>query len=347
MNIISPVDLAFFNRQLASMVRLQTPLAEGFQVLSRECSGKHFQQILEEIHQKLASGKKLSEALAERSDIFPPTYIALIEAGETSGDLAGALENMADYSETTTELRSIFFNVSIIPIMTSCVIVLILGFLTVFVLPKFKEIFVSLGVDLPPITLMLLTIGSFFNEAASYGGWVVLLGIVVLLLICFIQRPVWFDWILLNLPFVGLLLRSVYYTRFCMTVSHLLRQRIPLPQALGLARGVVPSPIMQGAIEDMQHAVESGQSLAEQARASGVFPETMSWKLSFAEKKGNLVEAFHELHRYFLQYFRMLAPRFMYIIAPCVVLIMGLIVAFVLLSVFLPIFKLQTMLVGG
>jgi type II secretory pathway component PulF len=346
MNIISPADLAFLNRQLASMVRLQTPLAEGFHVLAKESRGKHFQQILEGIHQNLASGKKLSQALAERPDIFPLTYVTLVEAGELSGDLSGALESMADYSETTLELRTSLFNVSIIPIMTSLVVLGVFSFIAVAVLPKFAEIFDSLGVELPLLTAIVL---GFSNFMVSYTLEVLLglLALVAFFAVSFMMRVRWLDWLLLNLPFIGMLLRTVHYTRFCMTVSHLLKHRIPLNKALELSQVAIGSPILRGAILDMKTAVENGKSLAEELRASGIFPETMAWKLAFAEKNGNLVEAFHELHRYFLQYFRMLVPRFVYIAAPCLVLIVGTGVGFIILSVFLPIFKLQAQLAGG
>ena len=343
---ISAEDLVFLNRQLASMVRLKTPLAEGFGVMARECRDPNFQRLVEEVRQQLTNGKKLSEALAVRPEAFPPTYLALIEAGESSGNLTAALESMADYSQTTMELRSSFFEVCQIPILTLCVAAGVFMLLAVAILPRFMESFVALGVELPPVTLFVLGVSRFISDYLPH-----LVGAIAALTLCcwgsWTRRALWLDHLLLNLPFIGELLRTAHYTKLCMTLSHLLSNRVPLNQALGLTEKTFRSPIMRAAIQDLKAAVASGGSFAEQCRQSGVFPETMSWKLAFGEQQGTLVEVLAELHGYFLRLFRDRVTRVTFLFAPCLTILVAIVVGIIALSAFLPIFKLQQMLAGG
>lgn len=337
---ISLQDLAFLNRQLASMVNLKMPLAEGFAVLAKECRGENFRALLEEIHNSLKNGKKLSQALAEKPEIFPAPYVALIEAGETSGDLASALESLADYSETSMEFKNSLVNIAFIPVITALTAVGISAFIFTSIFPKFKEIFASLDVELPWLTGFALSLSEFFMQ---YGQALLLglLGVLFIMVISFVRRAMWLDCVLLNLPFMGEALRTVHYTRFCQTLCHLLKQRIPLNTALALTKNIFRSPVFHAAVEDMKKAVENGESMTEQARAAGIFPETMLWKLSFAEKKGDMVQTLQELQRYLLGYYRMLTSRLIYLLAPCLVIVIALFVGSLVLSVFLPIFKLQ------
>ena len=343
---ISMDDLAFFNRQLASMVRLKTPLAEGIDILARECNTANFKKVLEGIGGELSEGKPLSQALSSRPEVFSPAYIAIVEAAEQSGDIATPLERMADYSETSLELKSSLFYVALIPFITLCSTIVVTLFLVTFILPKFKEIFLSLGAELPGVTLILLDVSNFYMSYHLSISFC-LIFVAMFLLISYWTRAMWLETVLWNLPFIGELIRTSHYTRFCIHLSHLLEQSIPLGKSLELMGLMFKSPLMRGAISDMKEAVENGNSFSEQMKSSGIFPESMVWKISFAEKKGNLAEAFGELHRYFLHYFRALVPRFVYIFGPVLVIGVALFVGFVVTAMFLPIFQLQNHMAGG
>jgi type IV pilus assembly protein PilC len=339
-------ELTFLNRQLASMARLDLPFPQGLKALAEEVEGREFQKLIQEVLADLEEGKLLSEALARQSGVFSDLYLGIVRAGEECGDLAAGLDGLANYSESMLFLQQRVRATLAYPTVALVVALGMIGFVFSSIVPRFGAIFSSLGIEVPALTRFYIGLAQQLHDHLA----VVLVGLFALVVGIIVARRFragarLLRTVALNLPFYGRLLRQVLLVRFCETLQALLRSRVSLVPALGLTAQTLGDNVLRKTVVDMGSAAEEGKRVSDVMRRNSLFPRTFVWKFSMAEEQGTLEPTLGELSRYLDIELKAITTRFSSLLEPFLIALVGIVVGSMVLSVFLPIFKLHGTLV--
>jgi type IV pilus assembly protein PilC len=340
-------ELTFFNRQLASMARLDLSFPDGLKKLSEEVEGTEFRALVLTVHEDLEEGQSLSDALSRHHDVFSELYLGIVRAGEEGGDLASALEGLANYSESMLFLKQRIRAALTYPTVAIGITGAIMYFLLVGILPKFQDVFASLDIELPKLTKFYLSVATTLNEnhLLVLGG----LGLAVIAVLVMRRMDTGarkLRQFALGLPFYGRLLRQVLLLRFCETLRALLASNVSLVPALDLTAKTLGDNLAHQTVSDMRVAAEEGRRVSDVLKRNSIFPKTFVWKFALAEEQGTLEKTLGELSRYLREELHSLTARVTYLLEPFLIALVAILVGSMVLSVFLPIFTLQEKLAG-
>ena len=340
-------DMVLFTRQLATMIGAGIPLLEALEVQAEQIRDKGFKVAITRIAEKVRSGSDLSTALANYPKIFKSIFINMVKAGEASGQLDEILVRLAEYQEASVALKREIKAAMTYPVVSLALITGITLFLMVGILPKFKQIFDSLmasnpNASLPAVTritlglslwmrgnilLMLvstvvLVIGVVMYTRTGVGGW---------------QR----DWLILRLPVFGPLFRKVSMSRFSRTFATLIRSGVPILGALEIVAGTSGNRVVADAVMGAKESVRQGNTLAEPLAASGIFPPMVTRMISIGERTGAMEHLLEKISDFYDQQVKATVASLTSLIEPLMIGVMGVMVGTIVLSVFLPILKIQ------
>ena len=339
---IAPDELAFFHRQLASMARLDLPFSPGLRTLAKEVEGTRFRAVIDDVLEDLEEGKRLSDALARRNDVFSDLYLGIVRAGEESGDLASALDGLANYSESMLFLRQRVKAALAYPTVALLITLGLVFFVFSTIIPRFREVYASLDMDLPRITTVYLEAATLMHQHVNQiVGGILALVVAVLVARRFASGARTLTGFSLNLPFYGKLLRQVLLLRFCETLRALLVSRVSLVPALRLTSRTMGENVLRDTVTDMAVAAEEGKRMSDVLGRNSMFPRTFVWKFALAEEQGTLETTLEELTRYIRMEVSSLTTRLSALLEPFLIAVVGLTVGSVVFSVFAPIFDLQ------
>ncbi|MEK7865568.1 MAG: type II secretion system F family protein [Planctomycetota bacterium] len=342
---ISSEEFVFFQNQIASMCRLDVPLADGLASMAREVRSRRLRALVDQVLLDVQAGLPLSAAVRKFPRVFPDLYVGLIEAGEASGSLSAVLENLGEYSTSRHRIRQRIRVALAYPACLVVVIAVIMGILFWVWLPRFAYIHQALsitGVDLPRPTRVLLNISQFVQES----GPVLLLGVLsavfVLSLLARLPRVrVLGELVAMNLPLIGTVLRRSAWFLFCQTLALLLRAGVTPARSLDLMRQAFALGVLHSVCVDLHRAADNGERLSDEARRGGFFPETLVWKLAFGEQRGDLVATVEELARYYESEARIALDRSGVLVGPILIIVVGVFIGFCYFAIMMPILKLS------
>ncbi|MEW6357087.1 MAG: type II secretion system F family protein [Planctomycetota bacterium] len=342
---IAPDEFLFFNRHLASLARLDLPFRDGLLAMAREANTEEFRRVTKAVAADLEQGVPLADALRKFPNTFSEFYVAAVRAGEQSGNLAGCLDALGRHAHMAYRWRRMLVGVMIYPTVLLTITGLVLLFLFTCIVPRFIPIFDALNVPLPTPTRMLMQISLISHTYAFWIAMDILAVVFIFAVICrYYRRTFFYSRLVLNLPFIGSLARKSALQLFCQMLLALLRGGMSLEPALDLVSRAFGRNVFARAIADMRDAVAEGEGMGEQCKRSGLFPESMAWKLAVMEERGTLEEALEDLSNDLSLDVEIGTQNFGRVILPFIVVFFGLIVGTVVLSIFLPIFKIQQVL---
>lgn len=290
-------QLAFFNRQLASMARLNMPLAKGLRIMAREVSDGHFRGLIESVQHDLEEGKTLQDALAKYPDSFGEIYIELLRAGESTGNLSVILDELTRYTETLARVRTRLRDAMLYPAVVGVLTVLFVCCFFWFIIPQFIELFKSAGlmniVSLP--SRILFGISDFMRNPLTVvfgflGG-----GALVVYTFTKLKRgwETYADY-MFKIPLFGELIRMATLLKVTRTMRDLLVNGVSMVNTLKLTSRVSGDNRIRRKLDEIRAAVEEGGSFSK-ALTGDVFPETMVWKLQMGEEKGIVEDSLAEV----------------------------------------------------
>lgn len=333
-----------FVRELATFLRADIPLLEALGVLSRQEAHPAFRAILTDLYERIKRGESLSHTMTRYPRVFNPILLSMVKVGETGGHLGPILEQMADWMEHEEEMQGEVRSALAYPL-----ILMILGVVTVVVLltvvmPRISLLFVGMESSLPLPTRMLMATGAFFAK----WWWALLLGTVAIVmgLRWVAQRPAVrsrLHGVALKLPVFGLLTVKSALSRFSRANAALLGSGVPLIESLRVVRGLMTNIHLQAMIDKTIDRVTRGQSLAHTLEEYPLVPSSVTHLLSVGERTGRLDEMFGRVAQTFERQTRSQIKVLLGLIAPCLIVFLAVIVAFIALSVLLPIFKMGQM----
>lgn len=335
-------DVAVMTRQLATLVGANIPLVDALAALVDQIENPKLRNILAGVRERVIEGSKLSDALRGHPKIFGDLYVNMINAGESSGALEIVLQRLADFTEGQSKLRSKVIGAMIYPAIMSFVGVALMIMLLTFVVPKVTKIFVDMKATLPLPTRMLMGAS---NAVTDYWYvFVLLVPVAIYGVRRFLNTPggrAWWDKKLLTLPLFGKLNKMVIVSRFTRTLSTLLSSGVPLLTAMDIVRNIITNTRLRAVIEQTRDNVREGQSVADPLRRSGEFPPLVTHMISIGEKTGELEKMLERIADTYDAEVDNTVSTLTTLLEPIMILVMAGIVSFIVMSILLPIIKLN------
>ena len=342
---VKAYQLVVFSRQLATMVDSGIPIVSALDILADQLEDRTFKPILKKMRDDVEAGTSLSEATGRHPKAFSDFFVNMIRAGESSGRLDEILDRVATYIEKVDALQrkvkaSLFY-----PAFVSIMAFAITTFLVVVIVPKFKEIFTALGGELPLPTLVLLGLSDFMRQ------WLVLELIGgVLLIVAFrvyIGTPggrLWFDRLTLKFPIIGKLLQKVVIARFARTLATLTKSGVPILSSLEIVAKTSGNKVVERAVLSARSSIKEGENIADPLAHSKVFPAMVTRMISVGEKTGELEKMLSKIADFYENEVDAAVTALTSLIEPLVIAVLGVIIGGIVVALFLPIFKLPTMI---
>ena len=286
---VKPAEIILLYRQLALLLESGIDITTSLELLQGQAANRALKKVLGEVISDLRSGNQFSAALDKHPEVFPPMYCRLLSVGEQSGDLETILRQIADYMEKDTATAKQTKSALMMPAITSIVTIVVIGILMIFVLPGFGSLYSSLGIDLPPMAQMLITIA---NKAQSYGIYILLAVLTVAgLVYIYIKTPggryKW-DKLILSLPIMGRVIHLSELVRCCRSMSLLFRAGLPLTEAMSLVIQSSSNRAMAKALSDIKKDMVKGEGLSQPMAKNKLFLPMMVQLVKVGEETGNL-----------------------------------------------------------
>ena len=344
---VSPTDLAIMTRQFAVLVGAGIPLVESLGALVEQIDHEKLKRILSDVKQRVNEGSSLADALSAHPKVFATLYVNMVRAGESSGALDVVLVRLADFTESQARLRSKIMGTMAYPAFMMVIGTVVLGVLFAVVIPKIVKIFDDSRVALPWYTRILITISSFVSQ-----WWWALAIVTIGAIWGFLRwrattegRARW-DRFVLTIPVFGKLVRIVAIGRFARTLSTLLKSGVPLLTAMDIVRNIVGNTRLAEVIEQARDAIREGESIAAPLKRSGEFPQLVHHMVAVGERSGSLEEMLGNVAKAYEDQVETTISALTSLLEPLMIIAMGGVVGFIVVSVLMPILQLNT-LAGG
>ncbi len=341
----SKEQMVIFTRQLATMISAGVPLLESLEVLQDQADTPGFRIVLDGVIESVRGGTDLSTALEKFAKVFPSIYISMVRAGEVSGQLDDILVRLAEYLEASEKLKRDIRAAMTYPVISLVMVLGITMFLMVGIVPKFKEIFDTLEIDLPGLTRGVLGVSYALKD--HFG--MVCLGFLGVIALYTIWRRTemgarqW-DWLVLRLPVFGPLFQKVALSRFSRTFATLIKSGVPILGALEIVSQTAGNRTISAVVDNAKENVRQGHTLAEPLMESKIFPPMVTRMVQIGEKSGSLEQLLEKISDFYDDQVSAAVKTLTSMIEPIMIGVMGFLVGGIVLAVFLPIFELQKQL---
>jgi len=344
---ISAQDLAIATRQLAVLVHAGIPLVESLTALVEQVDKEKLKRILGDVKQRVNEGSSLGDALAAHPRVFGDLYVNMIRAGEHSGALEIVLVRLADFTESQARLRSKILGTLAYPAAMMVIGSLVLGILFTVVIPKLTKIFEDTKATLPWTTRVLIAFTSFVTH-----WWWALLLLAAGAVWAFLRwrktpagRARWHRFVL-TVPVFGRLARIIAIGRFARTLATLLKSGVPLLVSMDIVKNVVGNVRLAEVIEQARDAIREGESIAAPLKRSGEFPPLVHHMVAVGERTGALEEMLANVAGAYEDQVDTSVAALTSLLEPLMIVAMGTVVAFIVVSILMPILQINT-IAGG
>lgn len=335
-------DIVLFTRQLSALIDSGINITNSLNMITRQCNNKYLKAILDDINAKIRDGKSLSESLESYPKLFPGLYSSTIRTGEASGNLNETLKRLTTFLEKGEEFKESIKSALIYPLF-----ILVVSFLTIFVLlmfvvPRLISMFEDMGQVLPLPTRILIGFSGFVRS----HGWI--LAAAVFVVVFFLRRffsspqgKVIFDQIKLKIIIVGNLVLKTEISRLMRTLSLLLSSGVPITSSLEISNSVVENQVLKKEVQKFKESISSGNNFSDSLKSSPFFPEFVTNIVAVGEETGRLDQALLRIANDYEKEVERILSALTKMLEPAIILVMGLVVGFIVLSMLLPIFQIN------
>ncbi len=331
-------DLLTFTTELSALLHAGVPLDRSLNILSEISENKEMKNVVQSILKSIREGSAFSDALTRHPRIFPRLYVNMTRAGEAGGVLDVVLDKLNEFLESTKELKEHILSAMIYPAILTVAGGASIIILLTYVLPKFSLIFTELGGSLPLSTKVILSIS---NGLKSYW-WAIVLSIIAGWIV--FKSSVKSDmgkykWDAFKLRLIGEVIQKLETARFCRTLGTLLKSGVPLLQALANAKDVINNRVIASAIDGVLKGAKEGKGIAVPLSDTNVFPPLALSMIKVGEETGQLDSMLIKVASTYEKSLRVAIKRFVSLFEPAVILGMGLIIGFIVISMLMAIFS--------
>ncbi len=338
---VSVKDKAVFSRQFAALVNAGVAIVRSLGVLSEQCSNPELKAALMDISADVQNGINLSEAMRKHPKCFDGLYVSMVQAGEVGGVLDEVLNRLAKLLEDVARLQNQIKAALSYPVVVGCLALAIFVGMTVFLIPIFANIFKEIGTELPPLTQFMLTCSEILRSWRIF----VAIGIVVALVIAYKQyykTPVGrqnIDRLSLKMPLFGDLIQKSSVARFSRTFGSLTRSGVPILTSLEIVRDTSGNQVVANAIDAARAEVQQGGMISIALQKEKVFPPMAIQMISIGEETGELDAMLMKVADFYEDEVEQAVKALTSVLEPVMIVVLGGMVGTILLSMYLPMFK--------
>jgi type IV pilus assembly protein PilC len=341
---ISARDIAFFSRQIATMLKSGVPIVTSMEILAGGQKNPRMKSLINTIRADIESGSSLYEALSKHPVQFDELYRNLVRAGESAGVLETVLDTIATYKENIETLKGKIKKAMFYPAMVVAVAILVSSILLIWVVPQFEEVFKGFGADLPAFTKMIIAMSDFMIS----WWWLMLLGTVGLV-VAFImlkkRSPAFahfLDRTVLKVPVIGQIMHNAAIARFSRTLAVTFKAGVPLVEALDSVSGATGNMVYTEAVRRIRDDVAVGYQLNMAMKQTNLFPHMVIQMAAIGEEAGALDAMLFKVAEYYEQEVNNAVDALASLIEPLIMVFLGVIVGGMVIGMYLPIFKLAS-----
>jgi type IV pilus assembly protein PilC len=344
---IRPADFLIFNQQFSTLVKAGLPILKALDLLAERAAAPRLRPILRDVRQRVRDGALLSEALTAQGS-FPPVYVTAITAGERSGNLTGVIDQYIAYLRVSTGFRRALATALIYPAILVLAVIVIVTYLVTYAMPQFAKLYQDLGVPLPDATRILLEVSVplrsyFFVFAAVVVGGVVALYLWTRTL----QGALAIDRLKPKVPVLGDIWLKGEIAQFVRTLSTLLGGGTPLVSALQTSSAAIGSRLIATSIEQASDRVREGKTLSESLAETRLVPPLALEMIEVGEASGALPAMLTSVAEFYEEEVSTRLQRTLVWVTPAILVVMAVVIGFILISLYLPLFSLQIGSNGG
>ena len=344
---ISTREFLVFNQELATLLKAGMPLVQSLDLLKSRVTSPTFRNVLNDVHEQVRAGTALSDAFAVHGALFPRVYTASLLAGERSGNLDAVLRRYVEYTKIIATVKRKTVSALIYPAILVSLAVVLVTIIVLKVVPAFADFYGSFGAELPLVTRIIVMVSSFLREQFV----LILVGLAVTIgaAVTWVRQPgqkARFDHVLLGLPFLGQVARKFATSQMARTLATLLGGGLPLVNALDIAAKSVGNAFMAGQLDIVSARVRAGESFSAALEARHVFPEVAVKMAEVGESTGALQEMLNTVADFYDEEISTTMDRFVTLVEPVLLVVMGLVIAGLLLALYMPLFQLSSVLAG-
>jgi len=336
-------ELLVFNQELATLLKAGMPLVQSLDILRQRISNPTFKAVLDETYEKVKGGSALSEAIGAHPDLFPPVYAASLMAGERAGNLDEVIRRYVAYEKVIGAVRRRTISALIYPAILATLMLVLIGIIVLRVVPAFSEFYGQFGRALPLSTRIVVGVSN--GIVRNFPLIVAMLAALAVGLVSWWKRPgqrTRIDRMLLELPWVGDTVRKFAVSQLARTLATLLGGGIPLVNALEIAGRSMTNRFLSGELAEVSRRVREGASFAAAMLARGVFPDVAVKMVEVGESTGALQEMLNSLAEFYDEEIETEVGRFITLVEPLILVIMGVVIALVVLALYMPLFELSS-----
>ena len=342
---INTREFLVFNQELATLLKAGMALVQSLDLLKRRITTPVFRRVLDDVHEKVRAGTALSDAFAAQGDLFPRVYTASLLAGERSGNLDAVLRRYVEYTKIIATVKRKTLSALVYPAVLIALALVLVAIIVLRVVPSFADFYASFGADLPLVTRIIVRISTFMQSqillillvlaigAALVVGWIRQAG-----------QKARFDHLVLGLPVLGQVARKFSTSQMARTMATLLGGGLPLVNALEIAAKSIGNSYMAVQLEIVASRVREGESFAAALEARGVFPEVAVKMAEVGESTGALQDMLNTVADFYDEEIGTTMERFVTLVEPVLLVMMGIVIAGLLLALYMPLFQLSSVL---
>jgi type IV pilus assembly protein PilC len=339
---VNPGDIAVFSRQLATMLAAGIPLVQAFEIVGNGNDKPAMQKLILDIKADVEGGTSLHEALGKHPLYFDDLFVNLVEAGEQAGALESLLDKVATYKEKTEALKKKIKKALFYPTAVIVVAVVVTIVLLIFVIPEFEALYKGFGADLPAFTQFVIGLSRGVQHDGLYIAMV--LGAAGYAFFYFKKRSralrEFLDRLMLKIPVIGPILNKAAIARYARTLSTMFSAGVPLVEALESVAGATGNIVYEKAVLRMRDEVATGQRLQRAMETTGLFPNMVNQMIAVGEESGSLDEMSAKVATFYEAEVDNAVDAMSSLLEPLIMVILGVLVGGLVIAMYLPIFKL-------
>ena len=338
-------EKAKFCLELSVMLQAGVSLHRALQVLSDQADKQASKTVLSQLLKEVQKGVSFSSALRQQAETFDNLFVVSAEVGQESGKLPLVMSNLALHLEKINVLKRKFVQALAYPIMVLCVALFAVLFLLIVIVPAFAEMFLSLQVELPPMTKIILSLSHWLTENGLYLLLAVIIaGIALRSVFASTSVKSKIENTAYRLPFIGKILSKNLVARFCRTLGTLLQAQVSLMTALDITQKIFTAETIRKEIQNILKQVKQGKTIAEPIVTSKVFPAMVSQMIAVGEETSELDLMLFKIAEYSEKEIDATVETLSNIIEPVLILLLGIIVAAILISMYMPMFEMMNVI---
>ena len=339
---VKPEDIAVFSRQLATMLAAGIPLVQAFEIVGAGHDKPSMQRLILDIKSDVEGGTSLHEALARHPLYFDDLFVNLVEAGEQAGALESLLDKIATYKEKSDAIKKKVKKALFYPAAVLVVALVVTVILLLFVIPQFEDLFKGFGADLPAFTMMVINLSKFVQHQGIFIA--IVLAAAVWAFGYFYKRSrkmrEVLDRMSLKIPIIGPILNKAAVARFARTLSTMFAAGVPLVEALESVAGACGNIVYENAVMKMRDEVATGQRLQRAMENTGQFPNMVIQMIAVGEESGALDSMAGKVAKFYEDDVDAAVDSMSSLLEPLIMAILGVLVGGLVIAMYLPIFKL-------